>query len=143
MSMGNPATPPLRPSSAGERSFARTAGAMLVMCLAVLAVYVPLPTHEGDNTLAAMDYLQLHARRMRYAREALLAPQSAGTLPGWYSRELLGTPFWSNSQTFPFIPTRLLVLFMFDPATTAYPVAVCLSAVLSAVFTFGLARRLR
>ena len=105
------------------------------MSLAVLSVYWS-PSHDPNSLLVGLDYWQLHSRRMQFAREALFAPMG-GVLPGWYPRELLGTPFWSNIQNFPFIPTRLLVLLTMDPAGPyAYSVAIVLSAVLAALFTY-------
>lgn len=111
----------------------RGALAILLMSLAVLAVYwspaVP------DTMLIGSDYFQLHLRRMQFARDALFAPRPM--LPGWYPRELLGTPFWSNIQNFPFIPTRLLVLLTMEPSGPyAYSIAVMLSALLAALFTY-------
>ncbi len=88
-----------------------------------------------------LDYLQLHSRRMQFARDALFS--SGFSLPAWYPRELLGTPFWSNLQNFPFIPTRLLVLLTTDPlGPYSYGVAVTLSAVLAAIFTYLYLRRI-
>ena len=78
---------------------------------------------------------------MQFARDALF--ESGHLLPGWYPRELLGTPFWSNVQNFPFIPTRLLVLLTMDPAGPYnYGVAVTLSAVLAALFTYLYLRKI-
>jgi hypothetical protein len=62
-------------------------------------------------------------------------------LPGWYPRELLGTPFWSNTQNFPFLPTRLAVFLAFQP-DVAFSAGAILAAVLSLVFTWLFARRL-
>ncbi|HEX4125264.1 MAG TPA: hypothetical protein VHY37_11100, partial [Tepidisphaeraceae bacterium] len=90
----------------------RTALALLIMALAVLAVYFPIQTHPGDNTMMGADFDQLHMRRMIYAESALFGPHPH--LPGWYPRELLGTPFWSNIQDFPLLPTRLILLLI-DP----------------------------
>jgi len=87
---------------------------IVVMSLAVVAVYWPPPA-EPSSVQVALDYWQLHARRMEFVRDALFAERPA--LPAWYPRELLGTPFWSNVQNFPFIPTRLLVLLTMDPST--------------------------
>lgn len=106
---------------------------ILLMSIAVVAVYwspaVP------DSTLVGLDYSQLHLRRMQFARDALFRPDRL--LPGWYPRELLGTPFWSNTQNFPFIPTRLLLLLTLEPTGPySYVIAVSLSAVLAALFTY-------
>jgi hypothetical protein len=87
------------------------------MVLAVIATYWPNapPGARPDSewALHGMDFANLHARRLRYAQQALLGPLH--TLPGWYTRELGGTPFWSNIQNFPLIPTRLPLLLM-EPA---------------------------
>lgn len=107
------------------------------MCFAVLAVYTPFPSAPGQNTLLGTDYLLLHARRIAFAQEALLGE---GALPGWYPRELMGTPFWANVQNFPFIPTRLVLLAL-DPLD-GLAAGVVMAAVLSAIFTFLFSRRL-
>ncbi len=87
--------------------------------------------------LVGIDYLHLHVRRLEFAREALFGASPA--LPAWYPRELLGQPFWSNIQSFPFIPTRLPLLFV-DPAR-AFAVGVNLAAQLAALFTYAFCRR--
>jgi hypothetical protein len=112
--------------------------AVAAMIAAVLTVYVPVAAEPGQNTLIGLDYLQLHVHRIRFAQEALFGPHPH--LPGWYPRELLGTPFWSNIQNFPFLPTRLLLLAC-DPLD-ALAVGVNLAAVLAALFTFLYARRI-
>jgi len=112
--------------------------AVTVMLLGVAALYHPWLVWSGDHTLFGFDYFQLHTHRLRYAREALFGPHPY--LPAWYSRELLGTPFWSNMQNFPFIPTRLLLLLV-DPQS-AYALAVNLAAALSALFTYLYCRRI-
>jgi hypothetical protein len=126
-------------SPASRRSALSDALAILLMLLAVVLVYWPPPA-QPDTVLIGLDYMQLHSRRMQFARDALFAPGHA--LPAWYPRELLGTPFWSNVQNFPFIPTRLLVLLTMEPAGPhTYAVAVILSAVLAALFTYLYARK--
>jgi len=107
--------------------------------LGVAAVYTPWSVLTGRRALLGVDYLILHARRMVFAREALLGAHA--TLPGWYPRELLGTPFWSNVQSFPFLPTRLLVFFAFPP-DVAFAAGVALAALLAVLFTWCFARRL-
>src|SRR3954470_21890356 len=102
-----------------------------VMLLAVVAVYFPIRSDPEDNTLFARDYHYLHARRIRFAQEALFQHHQ---LPAWYPRELMGTPFWSNLQNFPLIPTRLVLLWM-DPLNVI-TAGVVLAAVLAALFTF-------
>ena len=59
------ATPPgcRRTTRGGER--VKSAAAMLVMALMVVAVYFPVPIGADENTLFAIDYHQLHARRIR------------------------------------------------------------------------------
>lgn len=112
--------------------------AVLVMLAGIVWVYWS-PEVPGTLKLAG-DYKNLHVHRMRFAREALMGPQN--TLPDWYPRELLGTPFWSNIQNFPFLPTRLLIL-LFDPkGPYTYTFAITLAASLAAVFTYLFALRI-
>lgn len=109
------------------------------MLLAVAAVYWPPRIGAGQAQLA-IDFTTLHARRLAFAREALFGPAHA--LPAWYPAEAMGTPFWSNVQNFPFLPTRLALL-PFDPlAPYTYGAAVVLAAMLAASCTFGFARKL-
>lgn len=108
------------------------------MALAVAAIYLPPSLLEGGKTLENSDYSLLHERRIRYAQEALFGPHPH--LPGWYTREALGTPFWSNLQSFPFLPTRLAVLAFSTSDILA--VSTNLGAILAALFTFLLARKL-
>ncbi|CAN5577806.1 hypothetical protein BH09PLA1_BH09PLA1_14300 [soil metagenome] len=113
--------------------------AIAVTLIGVSAVYWP-PTMTAGRVLAGSDFGQLHQRRMAFARDALLGPSHS--LPAWYPRELLGTPFWANVQNFPFLPTRLLILLAFDPfGAAAYPAAILLAANLSALFAFLFMRR--
>jgi len=91
----------------------------------------------GTSVLAGSDYGELHIRRIRFAREALFGIRH--TLPAWYPHEVLGSPFAANLQSFPWIPTRLLLLPL-DPSV-AYAVAIALSAALSAIFTYLYCRR--
>jgi len=113
--------------------------AILAMSLGVVLVYSSPP--YPNTVLTGLDYLQLHSRRMQFARDALFS--SGFSLPAWYPRELLGTPFWSNLQNFPFIPTRLLVLLTWDPlGPYSYGVAVTLSAALAALFTYLYLRKI-
>ena len=113
--------------------------AFALMILGVLAVYFPHESESGRSGLIGFDHLQLHMRRIAFAQEALMGRDHA--LPGWYSRELMGTPFWSNVQNFPFLPTRLLVLLVADPFN-ALTVGAILAAVLSATFTFLFCRKI-
>jgi len=112
--------------------------ALALMLLATEALYLPWYVLRGANTLYGWDYMFLHARRLAFAREALLGP--GHQLPGWYPREMLGTPFAANLQDFPWIPTHL-VLLLFDP-DRAYAVAIALAAGLAALFTYLFCRRL-
>ncbi|HEY2589176.1 MAG TPA: YfhO family protein [Tepidisphaeraceae bacterium] len=136
-------TPGTNESPAAARAARRGAdlkscGAVAAMIVAVIAVYVPVPAAPGDNTLWGADFFELHFNRIRFAQAALFGPQPH--LPAWYPRELLGTPFWSNIQSFPFLPTRLILLGL-DPLNV-YAIAVILGASLAALFTFLYARRI-
>src|SRR4051794_26804065 len=90
--------PPEEPASGADRPM-RTTGAWLAMTLGVLLVYRPAQFEYGKVGLAGHDFLQLHYRRMSFAQDALFGEDPH--LPGWYPRELMGTPFWSNVQNFP------------------------------------------
>jgi hypothetical protein len=111
--------------------------ALLLLALGVLAVYCPAGLLSG-NILAGGDFSSLHQRRLEFARVELFG---SGHLPAWYPREFLGTPFWSNLQNFPLIPTRLPMLLL-DP-WHVHAVGVNLAAILAATFTHLLCRRLR
>src|SRR5206468_8919229 len=91
-----------------KSSSVRSALALAAMSLAVMLVYWPPPPEESvPDALVGMsgsDFNEMHVTRLRYAREALFGPQHF--LPGWYTRELGGTPFWSDIPNFPFIPPR-------------------------------------
>jgi hypothetical protein len=114
--------------------------AIAMMWAGVVAVCWPPAILPGMEQAAA-DYRDLHERRMEFARQSILtAPDS---LPAWYSREALGTPFWSNVQNFPFIPNRLLILFSMDPqAPYTFATAVTLAALLTSLFTYFYCRRI-
>src|SRR5438093_11576192 len=116
---------------------AKGAGVLVVRGLAVLAVYCPLDLLSGDRVLGGSDYFTLHIRRLQFAQDAIFG--SRPSLPAWYPRELFGTPFWSNIQNFPFIPTRWPLLLV-DPVF-AYAVAVNLAALLAALFAYLFCRR--
>jgi hypothetical protein len=105
--------------------------AVAVMVIGVLAVYCPLALLDRDSALYGIDFWALHLRRISFVHEQL---SSSWRLPGWYPRELLGTPFWSNLQNFPWIPTRLALLLV-EPES-AYALGVNLAAVLAAGFTY-------
>ncbi len=102
----------------------------------VEAVYVQ-PLLFAPGHLFGTDYLELHIMRIAFARDALFGP--AHSLPAWYPRELLGAPFLANLQSFPWIPTRLILLF-FDPLS-AYAVGVAIAAALAALFTYLYCKR--
>ncbi len=108
------------------------------MLIGLAALYRPWLVTDSTQTLFGFDYLQLHARRLDYARDALL--NAHPHLPAWYSRELMGSPFWSNMQSFPFLPTRFPLLLL-DPLQ-AYALGVNLAAGLAALFTYLYCRRI-
>jgi hypothetical protein len=108
-----------------------------ILLLLTEAVYVRPSFLAGGGSLLGMDYFQLHIRRIAFAQETLFGP--AHFLPAWYPRELLGSPFLANLQNFPWIPTRLILLF-FDPLA-AYAVGVAISAALAALFTYLFCKR--
>jgi hypothetical protein len=110
---------------------------VVVLLILTEAVYLPLSVLRGRETLAGMDCDAMHMRRIAFAREALFGARH--TLPAWYPHELLGAPFSANLQSFPWIPTRL-VLFLFDP-TIAFAVGVAIAAGLAALFAFLFLRR--
>ncbi len=101
------------------------------------AVYVRPSMLGGSATLIGSDYSQLHIRRIQFARDALFGAQHS--LPAWYPRELLGTPFSANLQNFPWIPTRLMLLWI-DPGVL-FGVGVAIAAALAALFTYLYCRR--
>ncbi len=107
------------------------------MLLLTEAMYFRPALLTGESLLGT-DYFQLHMHRILFAREALFGPRHA--LPAWYPRELLGSPFLANVQSFPWIPTRLILLF-FDPLA-AYAIGVALAAGLAAAFTYLFSKRL-
>lgn len=108
-----------------------------IALLVVLTEGVYLRPSVLSGGLLGLDYSQLHARHIAFAREALLG--AGHYLPGWYPRELLGAPFAANIQSFPWIPTRLMLL-LFDPKF-AYELGVALAAALASVFTYLFCKR--
>lgn len=114
-------------------------GALVLLALAVVAVYCPWRVLNGAEVLTGADHAMLHARRMQFAQEELLGPR--GELPTWYPREFLGAPFRANLQNFPLIPTRLAAFALCSPRA-ALTFSTVVSALLAATFTFLLARRL-
>src|SRR5260370_6944247 len=91
----------------------------------------------GGSLLLGSDFFQLHIRRMEFARNALFG--AGHSLPGWYPHEFLGTPFSANLQSFPWIPTRLVILLL-DPKV-GYAIGISLAAALAALFTYLFCRR--
>jgi Bacterial membrane protein YfhO len=112
--------------------------AVAAMLVGVASLYHLWLAMDSSQTLFGFDYLQLHVRRLDYGRHALFAAYPH--LPAWYSRELMGAPFWSNIQSFPFIPTRFPLLLV-DPLQ-AYAWGVNLAAALAALFTYLYCRRI-
>ena len=108
--------------------------AMLVL---TEALYLRPSILSGEMAMAGSDYLQLHMARMAFAEEGLFGPRH--TLQAWYPRELLGSPFSANLQSFPWIPTRFLLL-LFRPES-AYAPGVATAAFLAALFTYLFCRR--
>ncbi len=101
------------------------------------AVYLPLAVLSGTNSLMGSDYEMLHRWRLAFARQALFGARQE--IPAWNPHEVLGAPFAANLQSFPWIPTRL-VLLLFDPSV-AFGVGVGLAAALAALFTYLYCRR--
>ena len=108
-----------------------------VITVATMALYVPSKIFTGRFSILGLDYFQLHRYRLEYAREFIF---SSFGLPGWYTREFLGSPFWSNLHNFSWLPNHLILL-LFNPAI-AYNVAVIVSALLSAGAMFLYCRAL-
>ncbi len=115
----------------------RSAFAVLALLILTEGVYLRPDLLLGAGTLVGLDYDQLHVRRITFAREALFGARH--TIPGWYPHEFLGSPFAANLQSFPWIPTRLLLLAL-DPEI-AYAAAVAMAAAVSAIFTWLYCRR--
>ena len=113
-----------------------TAVVLGFLLLSVEFIYVPWPVLRGKNSLFGWDYILLHARRLSFARDALLAHRG---LPAWYPRQMLGNPFSANLQNVPWIPTHLALL-LFDP-DVAYAVGVAIGAAIAALFTYLFCRR--
>ncbi len=109
-----------------------------VLAAAVVALYLPFGIFAPGHTLHGIDFESIHDRRIAFVQEAFA--RHGLHLPGWYPRELMGTPFWSNVQSFPFLPTRLALLWI--PHDLVFPVAVNLAAILAALSTWLFLRRL-
>ena len=101
------------------------------------AVYLRPAVLNGRQTFLSSDYLMLHMTRLAFAEENLFGPHH--TLPAWSPREFLGAPFAANLQSFPWIPTRF-VLLLFSPETAIVP-AVAIAVLLAAVFMYLFCRR--
>jgi len=123
----------LEPKMAGRASSCWVVIAMIALAE---AVYLPPGLFGGGRTLRGIDYENLHVQRIAFARQTVL---SGHGLPAWYSYDFLGAPFAANLQSFPWIPTRLLLLLL-DPEA-AYAAGVGLAAALAAGFTFLFCRR--
>jgi len=108
----------------------------IAMVALVEAVYVRPALFDRGRTLLGLDYQDLHRQRISFARQAVLRGQG---LPGWYPYDFLGMPFAANLQSFPWIPTRLLLLLL--DADVAYAAGVAVAAALAAGFTFLFCRR--
>jgi hypothetical protein len=130
-----PGLPHLR-KRLGERWLA--CACVFAMIVLTEAVYLRPSILSGKMAMAGSDYLQLHKARMAFAVEGLFGPRH--NLPAWYPHELLGSPFAANIQSFPWIPTRLLLLLLFTPES-AYAPGVLLAALLAAVFAYLFCRR--
>jgi Bacterial membrane protein YfhO len=111
--------------------------ALALLLLFTEAIYLPWSVLRGTSTLYGWDYMMLHARRLAFARDGLFS--GAHRLPGWYPREMLGTPFNANLQNFPWIPTHWPLL-LFDPYK-AYAAGIAMAAGLAALFTYLFCRR--
>ena len=107
-------------------------GAVAILLVLTSAIYVRPSMLSGSSYLNGSDYNQLHARRIAFAQSALFGARHA--LPGWYPHEFMGSPFAANLQSFPWIPTRLMVLPL-DP-DVAFGAGVALAAALAALFTY-------
>jgi hypothetical protein len=116
----------------------RSALSVSILLGLTAAVYLRRSIFFGDQALRGADYFELHIRRIAFAQDALFGP--GHFLPAWYPRELLGEPFSANLQSFPWIPTRLLLLLL-PNARLHYEVGVLLAALLSALFTWLFCRR--
>src|SRR5580704_7724614 len=115
----------------------RSALAVFAMLALTEAVYIRPEVLRGANSLMGSDYEMLHRARLTFARQELFGIHH--NLPAWNPREMLGAPFTANLQSFPWIPTRLLLLLL-DPSV-AYGAGVAMAAALAALFTFLYCRR--
>src|SRR5580704_15613659 len=117
----------------------RSALAVFAMLALTEAVYIRPEVLRGANSLMGSDYEMLHRARLTFARQELFGIHH--NLPAWNPREMLGAPFTANLQSFPWIPTRLLLLLL-PNARLHFEVGVLLAALLSALFTWLFCRRI-
>ena len=110
----------------------RSLGSAALLLVLTAAMYVRPSMLTGRSVLLGLDFSGLHVRRMAFAQRALFGARH--DLPGWYPREFMGSPFAANLQSFPWIPTRL-VLLPLEP-DVAFGVGVALAAALAALFTY-------
>jgi len=125
-----PATPP--PGSTRRADWIGIA----ILLVLTEAIYLPWPILNGSRMLFGYDYEMLHMRRLAFARTALATTHR---LPAWYPRELLGAPFLANLQSFPWIPSHLVLLLL--KPETAFAAAVAVAAALTALFAYLYCRR--
>ena len=124
-------------SPAHTTSRYRSAFAVFAMLILTEAVYLRPEVLLGGSSLMGSDYEMLHRWRLAFARQALFGIRHF--LPAWNPHETLGSPFAANLQSFPWIPTRL-VLLLLDPSVV-YGAGVAIAAALAAVFTYLYCRR--
>src|ERR1019366_524319 len=96
-----------------KAGWGRGVGSVAILLVLTSAIYVRPSMLSGSSYLNGSDYNQLHARRIAFAQRALFA---------------------ANLQSFPWIPTRLMVLPL-DP-DVAFGAGVALAAALAALFTY-------
>jgi len=120
-----------------DAKFFRRYVCLFAMIVLTEAIYLRPSIVTGKMAMAGSDYLQLHMARMAFAEEGLFGPRH--TLPAWYPHELLGSPFAANLQSFPWIPTRFLLLLL--RPELAYAPGVAIAALLAAFFTYLFCRR--
>jgi hypothetical protein len=111
---------------------------VVAMFAAILFTYRSPGLAGGHWRLFGLDYVMLHNRRVDFAVESLA---QHGRIAAWYPRELMGTPFWSNVQSFPLLPTRMILLVMPGARENLFTIAVYLSLLVSSGFTYLFTRR--
>jgi hypothetical protein len=103
------------------------------MFLGVVLVYLSPP--YPNTVLIGADYLQLHSRRMQFCARGIVFSElfSPGVVPG----RTPGYSFLVESPEFSVYTDAMLVLLTMDPmGPYSHAVAVTLSAVLAALFTY-------